>query len=235
MYDTSRASSAAYHERSRDAITSIVLAVVISAILYFVSVVVTEIWVLWNEESTRKKIARLRAKGSHKSMELDRELKDHKLKRGSTKGLSGGLAQKESAPVGATDIEFNPLMLSQQGAFGDGGAAPSNLIDALSANSSAPPPEMWGAFKQAFITMNKQMMEMQEQLMAARLAGSGEPGGMAMQPDKHRAEFSPSFAGAGEGGGAHETTNPVGRGGGASVRGLDAYGRSSKSVLSGGR
>ena len=50
MYDTSRASTQAYHERSRDAITSVVLLVVIASILYFLSVIVVEIYMLYTEE-----------------------------------------------------------------------------------------------------------------------------------------------------------------------------------------
>ena len=144
MYDTSRATGSAYHARSRDAITSVVLAVVISAILYFVTVVVTEIWVLWSEEDTRKKIARLRARGSSKSLDFDKELKHAKNKMASS---AKHLAKKDAAVVGATDTEFNPLFINSGGAAGEDGVPPASLGDAISASSKPPPPELWSAFQ----------------------------------------------------------------------------------------
>lgn len=84
--------------------------------------------------------------------------------------------------------------------------------------------------------MNKQLESMNEQLVAARLAASGQdPYAGVGSPAKHRAEFQPSAA-ASSGhaaqpvdGDANSTFNPLSRPG---SQNLSAYAaRSSKSVL----
>lgn len=185
--------------QSRDAVTSVVLAVVILAIVYFFVVVFTEIVVLWNEESTRKKIARLRAKGTSKSGDLDRELRDRK-----SKGLGGkgGVSRRDTAVVGATDTEFNPLFINA-GANGEAGAPgeapPASLLDAVASASRPPPQELWTAFQQAYMAMSKQLESVNERLVAAQMAEAGGAGGFAAS-GKFRAEFNPTTA-AGHGGG----------------------------------
>lgn len=104
---------------------------------------------LWGEESARKRIARARAKGTAKTGDLDREMKERKLKAGASQRNPLAAMKKEQGVVGATDMEFNPNFINGTGAGADG--MPASLGDAVLSATKPPPQEMWSAFQQAFM------------------------------------------------------------------------------------
>lgn len=151
MYDSSRANTVVQFEgnstnvnRSRDAITSVVLATVILSIVYFFSVIIVEIVVLWNEESARKRIARARAKGTSKSHELDKELKERNKRQSSQRNPMAAAMKKEGKVTGATDMEFNPSFIAGGAPGGSGGwDASASISEAVLSSTKPPPQELW--------------------------------------------------------------------------------------------
>jgi len=123
-----------------DAITAIVMAVVLGAIIYFVVVVVTEIVVLYNEASREAALKRGSMKRRSSAGKTAGEIA---AKRASFAALADG---SETPNIGAVSNETNPMFLA---ARGGGVEAVDSAADAIMATKDAPSQSMWVVFQQS--------------------------------------------------------------------------------------
>ena len=166
-------------------IGGIVLAIVIITILYFVAVVVVDVWTLWREAASRAALARTRGSGK-------------KLAGDAAKRAAGSARGGAPLNLGPVDTAINPLFVSMSGGGGGGGDLTSNkaLSDALSASNQPPPPELWATFRTSFQTLLAQVDQLNAQLTAskqaeARADSEGEPGGSVAPSSVRRAGGGP--------------------------------------------
>ena len=142
-----------FYSESRDAITSVALAVIILSILYFFFVVFTEITILYTEEQRRvaleKRQAAMRKKGVY--------AKDDKGGRSSEtrkKDLAAAAAAMSSADLvamtGPMEAAMNPLFLS-------GESSAAGITEAILAQETVPSQELWRLFQSSFIQIQDEI------------------------------------------------------------------------------
>jgi len=115
LYDSGRVSTA--YASSRDAVTGVVIATIAITIVYFVTVVVTEIVILYNESATRRAIA------SGKMASAEKAARKSQRNLIGKDGKGGGAASGASGAegeinVGRVDATMNPMFMSGGGGGG---------------------------------------------------------------------------------------------------------------------
>jgi len=231
----STGTTAAYAE-GRDAITAIVLTVIIVSVVrggvtctpafarpfptpppslpplqvYILVLIVAEIVLLYQADRRNEALKK-------RSAATDASAGRKHVAGGGDKG--GGT---EDFHVGAVENQMNPMFLSSNG----GAAVAESAVSAIMAQREAPPLELWRVFQSQFAEMHDQLDQMRGVVAAARKrevlgdgAGGGDPsgdGGDALDRvrtgRKQRQEFTPSRAGGGD---EEEEAGMRGRGGSA--------------------
>jgi len=153
-----------YYPQSKDSVTAVVLAVIIIAILYFVTVLFTEMFVLMNESNRAQQLAKAASRNKGKQVESDSE-KRNSISRGKLVGEDGEIN------TGKLDNQMNPLFMNSNGnvsaasAFGGNNG---NLADTILAQREAPSTDMWRAFQNLFVDMQQQLEASQAALIEAK-------------------------------------------------------------------
>ena len=241
LFDASATGATSYSGRtSAEAVSSVVITVIVLTLVYFFSVVFTEVYVLWGEAERREAMR----KGRASALKLDGK--------GGKGGASLTALRKAVAPrgggaatIGAVTSENNPIFIA--GATAGATAAEvaaftgdrQALVDALSATTTAPSAAMWALFRATFLASLEQVDGLQLQLLHA---GAAAAGGRAAAPTVCTVCGSSSEAevvGGGGGGGGGRSKHafvPVaassapGANGGVAAPDLSAF-RSSRSHL----
>jgi hypothetical protein len=206
----SRGFASDYAARGIDSVTSVVLGVIAVAIVYYFTVLVTEIYVLYTEEQRaaalrsaagRKSNRKLDAAGAGAGASGRRMMPPQgapdgsKLARGSiyerAAGGGGG-----GFNTGAVDQSFNPLAL--QSARGDKLGVDSGaqgVVDGVAGMSAPPPPEVWRVVQGTLKDMHSQLLEarLREVELLNQLAAAG--GGDGGDGRGEKAAFAPQATG----------------------------------------
>jgi hypothetical protein len=201
-----------YAAGTSDAIGGLVMAVVVITILYFATVVFTEVAIMWNEADRRRKLQRGR---SGKGLKTAPGGSPGRPGSKSFKGGIGGAGGPGSVPnIGVVTQEFNPIIMGGAGGS-SGGAGVGDaftgdrqaLVDAVTATEKPPPQELWSMLRATFLATLQHNEALAGQLEAA-LAGAGvcTVCGSSLAPHGggaggHKAAFGPVAAGGGGGGG----------------------------------
>lgn len=209
-----------YAAGTSDAIGGLVMAVVVLTILYFATVVITEIAIMWGEADRRRKLQRGRS-GKGLKTAGGAASPGGGLSRPGSKSFKGGIAGGGPGGGGLPNIgvvtqEFNPIMMGGPGGGGGAGGVANGdaftgdrqaLVDAVTATEKPPPQELWTMLRATFLATLQHNEALAGQLEAA-LAGAGVCSvcGSSLAPHGggaggHKAAFGPVTAGGGSGGG----------------------------------
>jgi hypothetical protein len=155
-----------YYPESKDSVTAVVLVVIIGAIVYFVTVLVTEIVVLYNEANREKQLQRLARSGKGRSKSLSAS--DGSSAAGGSGGKGKGKLVSDDGDIntGKLDTHMNPLFMNK-----DGGAslsADGEGIDAVLQSRNPPPPELWVLLQQGWADQKKAVEALSAQLLEAK-------------------------------------------------------------------
>ncbi len=234
MYQANELSS--YYPESKDSVTAVVLIVIIGAIVYFFVVLVTEMVVLYNEADRAKQLARAAAVRRKERSSSEAGAKD-------TVGTKGRLVGEDGdINTGKLDTQMNPLFMSSGGASVNatsGGSA--GLGEAIMAQRSPPPPELWVLIQQGYADMQKQVETLTSQLADAKrrsqmaeAGASSSSGGAGAGEDevettksplnagRRKAQFAPRSA-TNEGAGAAGAGAAAAAASAASMRGMASF------------
>jgi len=178
-----------YYPQSKDSVTAVVLAVIIISIIYFFTVFVTEIVVLYNE--------------AHRAQQLARVAKLQKTKGRSSSnadettstGTRGKLVSDDGEiNTGKLDTQMNPLFMNASGNVSN----ESMGVDTLLQSRTPPPPELWILFQQGYLDMKKQIEGLTSQLLdakkSAQLGATNPLNGDADEPSTSPISRKKSFA-----------------------------------------
>jgi hypothetical protein len=199
MYQANELSS--YYPESKDSVTAVVLGVIIIAIVYFFVVLITEIVVLYNEDARARQLARLAKAGKLKAAA--------KADSGAAAGSGKGRLVDDAGEIntGKMDTQMNPLFLNNTG--GATLAADATGIDAIMAQRTPPPQELWILFQQGYSDMHKQLEAANTQLAEAKKreqlglsagAAGADDDGPAAAPGARKKAFAPRGTAGGDGG-----------------------------------
>ena len=200
-------SSSSFYPGALDGVTAVVMIDIIVAIIYYLTVLFSEIAILYNEDNKRaqlEKAARARgAKGesSPKAAAGDKSSRD---------SAGGRLVDDLSGEIntGRLETATNPLFLSQAGAApaAGGGAGDSAGADGIMSGARPPPSELWSLVQQEWRQQKDAMAQLRTQLAearkaAAQLAAAAEGGGAEeaspASPRSAKKSFAPAVAGGG--------------------------------------
>jgi hypothetical protein len=158
--------SPSFYSESRDAITSVTLAVVVLSILYFFFVVFTEIGILYTEDQRRKALERrqasMRKKGVYSKDEKGRSNETRK------KDLAAAAAAMSHADMvamtGPMEASMNPIFLS------GGGQSAAGVMEAIMAQETVPSQELWRLFQSSFIQIQDEIAKVSHTVAEYKVA-----------------------------------------------------------------
>jgi hypothetical protein len=156
MYDSSASS---IYRSGKDGITAVIILNVALTIIYYFSVVITEITILASEDSRRKALAKQRTKKAGDAAEKSPKA------RASTPGAPG-LPEPEFN-VGKMDSQMNPMFLQQDAQSSQNLFA--GAADAIVNSRTPPTPDLWLVFQTTFLDMQQQVDSLTTQLNGAKL------------------------------------------------------------------
>jgi hypothetical protein len=142
MYASLAASSSNF-DASRDSVTWVIVGAIILTIIYFFTVVFTEVFMLYTEDSRRKvqeKLAKNRRGSKKASSDDDTKSKDRAALADATLG---------EANVGTIDTSFNPMF--------EGSSTTEGLREAVAATSDVPTVDLWRVFRQGYAEMQERL------------------------------------------------------------------------------
>jgi len=204
MYQANELSS--YYPESKDSVTAVVLAVIILAIIYFVTVLVTEMVILYNESNRVKQLTKSSARKPVKGAS-----DDDKQRRG-----QGRLVDDTGdINTGKLDTQMNPLFMNAGGNASLSSGGGNGVNDAILAQKTSPPQELWILFQQGYMDMQAQLQAAQGELAnSKRRAQQAESDGITstVKNDdndersgaRRKAQFAPRSSDGG-----NNTTNPL--------------------------
>jgi len=132
--------SSVFYPGALDGVTAVVMITIIFAIVYYITVVVTEMVILYNEDHNRKIAERTKARKG-----------DDKTKKSQQ---SGRLVNEDGEiNTGRMDAMMNPLFLNTGDSSSKGGVGGSS--SAIAQMNSPPPVELWQVFRQEYINMER--------------------------------------------------------------------------------
>jgi hypothetical protein len=205
-------SSSSFYPGALDGVTAVVMIDIIAAIIYYFTVLFSEIAILYNEDNKRKQLERAsRERGGKAAAEAS------PTKAKSARDVSGGrLVDEASGEIntGRLETNTNPLFLSSGGdgarAGGGAGGAGGLSVDVVMAQRTPPPAELWTLFQGEFQALAQQLAASKDQVLEARkelalsksgaaaaaagAAGDDDEGGRAVLLRKSKAEFAPRSA-----------------------------------------
>jgi hypothetical protein len=201
-------SSELTYTSSRDSITGVVMFVIIAAIVYFFTVLITEIVVLYNEGHRAEQLAKSARAGS-KAVKKGGD-GDGKASPSVGSGRGRLVGDDGDIMTGKMDTHMNPLFMNAKGDGNALGATASVGLDAIVAQKTSPPTEMWLVVQQGYVELSKQLDAANAQLADAKrevqmtaLAASADLEESADRVGSGRKKaFAPKGTGAGEGGAA---------------------------------
>jgi len=154
MYQANQANS--FYPGALDGVTAVVMITIIFAIIYYVTIVVTEMVIMYNEESSRKR-ARIAARKGDKGKKLDSP---------AARTPGGRLVDADGdIHTGKLDTQMNPLFMNKDGAMDTSSVTG---IDAILAQRDPPPPTMWRFIQQGYVDIYRQLEDAQTRLAEAR-------------------------------------------------------------------
>jgi hypothetical protein len=132
--------SSVFYPGALDGVTAVVMITIIFAIVYYITVVVTEMVILYNEDHNRKIAERTKTrKGDEKSKKSQQ---------------SGRLVNEDGEiNTGRMDAMMNPLFLNQNDNSSKGSNGGSG--GAIAQMNTPPPVELWQVFRQEYLDMQR--------------------------------------------------------------------------------
>jgi hypothetical protein len=134
---------------ANDGVTAVVMITIIGSIFYYVTVLVTEMVILYNEDNQKAKLQKTKS------------LKDNKKSKSSRLTASGESEPLASITV-ANDLTMNPLFLNEGGQGNTPGSptaspTPTVPVDVVMSYSNPPPQELWTIIQGEFASMASQL------------------------------------------------------------------------------
>ena len=206
---------------------------IIVSILYYFTVVVVELYVLYTEEQRAAALKSAAGRKSNRKLEgagagsqrasLPQSLAAGGLAKGSIYDRVGGSRSSSGGGpggfnTGALDQSFNPMAIAS--ARSDGGglgldAGAMSVVDNVGGMNAPPPPEVWRVVQATLKDMHQQLVE--AKIREAELMALQASQGDSMGPSPTKTAFAPQALGGGDG-----APSP-GRGAGGATGGLQAF------------
>jgi len=216
MYQANASSS--FYPGALDGVTAVVMIDVIVAIIYYFTVLFSEMAILYNEDNKRKQLEKAARQRGGKQSEASPGSKGK-----SARDASGGRLVDEASgeiQTGRLETNTNPLFLNTAGGGNGGegarlsvGGAGGLSVEMVLAQRAPPPPETWSLFQNEFAALAAQLDAAKQAAIEARKeqalggsggGGGGSGGGGADDEDdskamlrKSKAQFAPATAGEG--------------------------------------
>jgi hypothetical protein len=149
-------STTAFYPGALDGVTAVVMITIIFAIIYYFTVVITEMVVLYNEDHARKRARQLATRGGAGSA---KKLSADSPKGGSNSGRLVGTDGEIN--TGKVDTQMNPLFLSKDGALDASG---STSLDSIMGQRVPPTPAMWVVIQQSYADLYRQVEQANERM-----------------------------------------------------------------------
>jgi hypothetical protein len=183
MYQANSASS--FYPGANDGVTAVVMIDIIAAIVYYLTVLITEMVVLYNEDSRRIQMMR----DMRNKKRSGEEIKKEKSKKGV---LGNGRLVDLDGQIntGQMDAQVNPLFLGPSAATEAAGKF-SHSSDMLMSQRDPPTADLWAVFKVEFSDLAKAYASAQQELAEARNKASFESMGNDTRIAKRKSEFAP--------------------------------------------
>ena len=156
MY-SAQARASSYYAEARDAVTGVVLFVVIVSIIYFVTVMVVEISTLASESNRRKLVAK-RAALKRKGVGEDEE------NRKKDREARSSVIQSEILGA-AVDSMNNPLFTSGKA----GVVSSASIQETIMAATTSPSMDLWRLFQNSFAGLQAEVETVSKQLAEAKV------------------------------------------------------------------
>jgi hypothetical protein len=159
MYQANSGPTSSYYPGALDGVTAVVMITVISAIVYYFTMLFAEIAILYNEDTRMKQLTKQAKLSSRKASIAKRE-------GGSDFGQGRLVGADGQIVTGNVDAQVNPL-------FMQAGGEKLNALEGLGVDSvmsmrNPPGPEMWSQFQAAFVKQNAAMEAMGSLLADSR-------------------------------------------------------------------
>ena len=152
------AASPGYYTDSTDAITSVVIGVVSLSIIYFLVVVIGEIFILYTEDVRRKELEKRTKAEREKGRKGTAETRKKDLAAQAAAMTNGDML----ALTGPMEASVNPLFLENSGASG--------INEAIAAQEDIPDAELWRLFQSSFIQIQDEIAKVSHNVAACKVA-----------------------------------------------------------------
>ena len=182
----------------------------------------TEIAVLYNESSRQKMLDKQMRKSGGKGGKGGKEGGSKRKLAVSDAALGGRLVGEDGeVNTGRIDAQMNPLFLNASGGAAAGASNSGIGLEAIAAQRSPPPPELWALIQQSYVEQAAAVASLTEQLTEAKrrveMGASGREAEAAEDtPQQRRSvkkkDFAPVSANSPEG-----ARNPLVRGKSANI------------------
>lgn len=158
---SAQAQAASYYSAAREALTGVVLTVAIVSILYLVSVIVMEIYILYTEDQRRKALAKKAAAGKGKGDDEKGGSGKALTRRPSARRGDGG----KDFVAGDVNNAMNPMFMTAGGASASVATDTNAAAEAIRSMVNPPPTvELWQVYKDTFLQLRGRLEDLKTQL-----------------------------------------------------------------------
>ena len=126
-------------------IAALTINIIAITIVYWATVVLTDIYFLWADAQSRAAVTRARAAGSKKLAGTTSSRASHSSRR------------RVVAEIGAVDTAINPLFVTGAASGSSGADNKNALAEALRSSTAPPPPELWAMMRGSFMGLLTQV------------------------------------------------------------------------------
>ncbi len=159
---------------------------IIGAIIYYLTVLITEMVVLYNEDNRRIQMMR----DMRNKKKTGEDIKKEKSKKGIL-GTGRLVDIDGQINTGQMDAQVNPLFLGSPAAAAEAIGKFSHSSDMLMSQREPPTADLWAVFKAEFSDLSRAYATAQQELSETRKQASYESVGNDTRVAKRKSEFAP--------------------------------------------
>jgi hypothetical protein len=179
-------STSTFYPGALDGVTAVVMIDIIGAIIYYLTVLITEMVVLYNEDNRRVQMMR----DMRNKKKTGEDIKKEKSKKGIL-GTGRLVDIDGQINTGQMDAQVNPLFLGSPAAAAEAIGKFSHSSDMLMSQREPPTADLWAVFKAEFSDLSRAYATAQQELSETRKQASYESVGNDTRVAKRKSEFAP--------------------------------------------
>jgi hypothetical protein len=179
-------STSTFYPGALDGVTAVVMIDILAAIIYYFTVLITEMVVLYNEDNRRVQMMR----DMRNKKKTGEDIKKEKSKKGIL-GTGRLVDIDGQINTGQMDAQVNPLFLGSAAAAAEAVGKFSHSSDMLLSQREPPTADLWAVFKAEFSDLSRAYASAQQELSETRKQASYESVGNDTRVAKRKSEFAP--------------------------------------------